>query len=126
MITVDDAHYVSSHENPHPERYSIAPSPSIVLDAKGYTFKGNSPESQTCPVDRIELMRQLPFSSSRYSAHWTSGKTRYELSQTTLQPAPGSPPFEGFRSGERWFVFVGATYKTNSLIATWSGVIEVQ
>jgi len=126
VVKVDDAHNVSSRENPHPERYSIAPSPSIVLDATGYTFKGNFPEPQTRHVDRIELTRQRPYSSNRYSAPWVPGKTRCELSQTTLQPATGSPSFEGFKTGERWFVFLGPTYNTNSLTVTWSGVIEVQ
>ena len=126
VIKVDDAHYVSSRENQHPERYSIEPSARIVLDAKGYTYKGNSPERQTSLVDRIELTRQRPFSSSRYSAPWTPGTTRCELSQTTLQPASGSPPFEGFGSGERWFVLIGPTCNTNSVMVTWSGVIEVQ
>jgi hypothetical protein len=126
VVKVDDAHYVSSRENHHPERYSIAPSPSIFLDATGYVFKGNSPGLHTGDVERIELLRQRPAGTNRYSMHWAPGKTRYELSQTTLQPATGSPSFEGFRTGERWFVLLGPTYNTNSLMVTWSGVIEVQ
>jgi len=131
VLKVDDAHCVSSHNNIKVERYRIAPSTGIVLDATGYTFKPNSPVPEGKSVDRIEILwqkadKEQPVGERRYLVAWTPGKSQYELSSVTLQPRTGSPPFEGFKAGERWFLFIGATYETNKLFAVWSGVIEVQ
>jgi hypothetical protein len=131
VLKTDDAHHVSSHTNAHPERYYIAPCSSIVLDATGYTFKPNSPVPEGKPVDRIEILRQQsdkeqPAGQRRYLLAWTPGETQYELSSATLQPRTGSPPFDGFKAGERWFLFIGSNYETSKLFVVWSGVMEVR
>ncbi|HWI57930.1 MAG TPA: hypothetical protein VNZ22_11935 [Bacillota bacterium] len=132
VLKIDDAHYVSSHGNRHPERYYIAPSPGIVLDAAGYAFKGTPPAPEGKTVDWIDLLRQKTDKGkpagegARYRLAWQPGKTQYELSPATLQPLGGAAPFEGFKAGERWFIFIGPTYQTNSLLALWSGVVEVR
>ena len=132
VLKIDDAHYASSRENSRPERYHVAPSSSIVLDATGYAFKGTPPAPEGKPVDWIELDRQRTSNGQpagwgvQYRLAWKPGKTQYELSPARLQPLAGAPPFEGFKAGERWFIFIGSTHKTNSLLALWSGVIEVQ
>ena len=131
MLKMDDAHHFSSHKNRHPERYSITASPGIVLDATGYTFKPNSPMPQGKTAERIEILRQKAITErttgkKRYLVQWTPGKTRYELSGITLQPGPESPPFDGFKAGERWFVFVSTPYETNKSFVLWSGVVEVR
>lgn len=134
VLKVDDAHYVSSHENDRPERYAIEPCPGVFLDATGYTFKPNSPVPKGGPADQIEITRlrvehEQPSANGNfitYQMPWVSGKARYELSSSTLKSANGSLPFSGFKAGERWFIFIGSRYETNELFVVWSGVIQVR
>ena len=111
----------------HSERVASA----ILWDEAGATFKPNSPVLQGKTAERIEILRQKAITErttgkKRYLVQWTPGKTRYELSGITLQPGPESPPFDGFKAGERWFVFVSTPYETNKSFVLWSGVVEVR
>jgi hypothetical protein len=130
VLKVDDAHYVSNRENLRPERYKINPCSNLVVDATGYTFKPYLlPQGK--PVNTIEIIqhrndKELEAGQRRYFLALTPGKTRCELSSATLQPRPGSPPFAGFQTGERWFLFIGSAFQTNSVSPAWSGIIEVQ
>ena len=130
VLKVDNAHYVSDHDNPHPERYRIGAASGIVLDATGYTFKP-SLGVQGRPVESVEIIQHGTGTEGtaerRYRLAAPPGETRFELSSTTMQPRPGSPPFTGFHTGERWFAFIlmNSANEPDKTFAAWSGVIEV-
>jgi len=131
LLKVDDGHYVSDYNNVHPKRYEIAPASGILLDATGYSFKPTL-ATQGLPVDSVEIIQygtaKEGAAERRYRLPVTPSETRHDLTSTTLQPYPGSPPFAGFHGGERWFVFImlAATNQSVKPFAGWSGVIEVK
>jgi hypothetical protein len=124
VIDVDDQHSILHSTNA--TAYRIRPSPSMWIDAGHYTF------------DMPELIRDKPLTEIWiatdgdtngpyfYQTAWETGKSRYELSKATLEPADTSPAFDGFKAGQTWTISISAEYETNKSLSAWYGTIEVR
>ena len=78
----------------------------LVLDAGGFLFPGERDNSYS-PPDTIALHIQHDGRSFYYSAPFSTGQRRYELSAKSLRARGGAPPFNGLPQGANAFLLVG-------------------
>ena len=86
----------------------------LVLDAGGFLFAGERDNSDS-PPDTIALHIQHDGGSFYYSAPFSTGQRRYELSAKSLRARGGAPPFKGFSPGANAFLLVGTEVGGSSL-----------
>jgi hypothetical protein len=123
-IVVDSAHsQVGQPEGKTGLHYVVPPAARIVLDARQFDFsKSLYPDVQPNAVQVVLGDRR------QYSAPWIPSG-RVQLSRATLQPLNGSPPFEGFKSGDQAVVAIGEQrvdegHKEVVLKLLWAGLVD--
>jgi hypothetical protein len=123
VVKVDEKHQMNYYRaGTKAETYHIHASPSIVLDATGYSF--DIPlEVREKGLNSVQLVQSK---TNQFELRWQPGKTRYELSKATLQPLPGSKPFEGFKAGDKMMVAIGVVYAPRKFAPVWISTVEVE
>ena len=122
-IKVDSSHQIVKHApTVKPEHYHVPAAEVLVLDASDYSF--TIPEIvRDKPLGTLVLYRDK---QHRYLLSWKPGQLKYELSDATLVPAPGSSRFEGFHKGEKWGLGIGITHDVDKWEAVWATIIEIE
>jgi len=87
---------------------------TLILDAKAFLFPGERDNADS-PPDTIALHIQHDGGSFYYSAPFSTGQRRYELSAKSLRARGGAPPFKGFPRGANAFLLVGTEVAGSSL-----------
>jgi len=87
---------------------------TLILDAKAFLFLGERDNADS-PPDTIALHIQHDGGSFYYSAPFSTGQRRYELSAKSLRARGGAPPFKGFPRGANAFLLVGTEVAGSSL-----------
>jgi len=87
---------------------------TLILDAKAFLFPGERDNADS-PPDTIALHIQHDGGSFYYSAAFSTGQRRYELSAKSLRARGGAPPFKGFPKGANAFLLVGTEVGGSSL-----------
>jgi hypothetical protein len=123
VVAVDAKHQMINYPvGTKPDIYRVHASESIVLDATGYSFDV-PPEIRDKPLNSVQVVQSK---TRQFKLTWQPGKTRYELSKATLQPLPGSKPFEGFQTGDRMIIAIGVTYEPREFAPVWTSIVEVE
>ena len=87
---------------------------TLILDAKAFLFPGERDNADSHP-DTIALHIQHDGGSFYYSAPFSTGQRRYELSAKSLRARGGAPPFKGFPRGANAFLLVETEVAGSSL-----------
>ena len=105
-----------------PDVYRVGATSSLVLDATGYTFNV-PPELRDKPLNSVQVVQSK---THQFALTWQPGKTRYELSNVTLKPVPGSQPFSGFHAGDRVVVAIGVADAPRKFAPVWTSIVEIE
>jgi hypothetical protein len=121
VVHLDDAH--NSSPGNQANAYTIAPSPSLEVNADGYKIPVPTNSKASAP----NAIHVIHGNEEYFRAGW-DGKAPIVLSAENLKNIRGSTNFSGFVAGENYLLGVGNDNYPDSdmkFIVMWVGMIKV-
>jgi hypothetical protein len=121
-IAVDESHNGLGAQT-DPINYAIPAASGLIVDPGSYTFPLRSDFNGVDP-DVIHLLYGV---NHKYKVRWVGRPDRRVLDATTLEPLPGSEPFQGFVSGDTLMIVIGIDRPERSAVqAMWMAMVNVK
>ncbi len=137
ILIVDEEHQAlpkpgpKRSDAPPPKIYEIEPAEAIGLDFTNYElrFQSGDRKFNLMKPNRLDVLFD---NGQQYKRIYSSKRQkRLELSAKTLRPVGKSPPFRGFKTGQRFMMSLGyefprlAKEEEGKVAPAWMGVVEV-